>query len=529
MKTDYNFLVSQSQKILSSLQPLFKIFHRDFISLMEADLIKLAALISGAGHRLKDEEIFFMTTTLFTLSQAVDGKKKDRVCDILNNFSGPEDIRFIKTMWPLIKSLFPKKIDITSLTLPSFTKLKNYDTEHGTSYFDLVRNNFSRFVHSLIKADGTVSAREKKMERKINRVLFPKSNPPEEPEEESGNSIDLFSLFNRKGKGGSFTFDGGKAGIKLSFGGGKIEFGGIDGIGDWIQQTDLETEDKQKEDAAKPVTKEEMTPAEELDAVIAELNSLIGLSNIKEQITTFINLLKIKKERREHGLPETAMTLHSVFYGSPGTGKTTVARLLGRIFKSLGLLEKGHVVETDRAGLVAGFVGQTAIQTDKIVGRAMDGILFVDEAYALEGSGNDFGREAVDTILKRMEDQRDRLVVIVAGYPDEMKSFIESNPGLKSRFSRYFLFKDYTPEELVKIFTLFCANAALKLTAPAQEKLLGLFRKSYECRDKSFGNGRFARNIFEKVVEQQANRLVEIAPLTDKILSTVTKDDIPTL
>jgi len=272
-----------------------------------------------------------------------------------------------------------------------------------------------------------------------------------------------------------------------------------------------------------------MTPAEELDAVIAELNSLIGLSNIKEQITTFINLLKIKKERREHGLPETAMTLHSVFYGSPGTGKTTVARLLGRIFKSLGLLEKGHVVETDRAGLVAGFVGQTAIQTDKIVGRAMDGILFVDEAYALEGSGNDFGREAVDTILKRMEDHRDRLVVIVAGYPDEMKSFIESNPGLKSRFSRYFLFKDYTPEELVKIFTLFCANAALKLTAPAQEKLLGLFRKSYECRDKSFGNGRFARNIFEKVVEQQANRLVEIAPLTDKILSTVTKDDIPTL
>ena len=532
MNADYDFLISQAREILSSLEPLFKIFRRDFITRMVADLVTLAALICGSRGRPKDEEIFFMTVTLFVLSQSVDVKKKDRVCEILNGFSGDTDVRRVKKLWPVIKGFFPEKVDSSSLTLPSLKELKEYDAARSTSHFDLVRNNFSRFVRCLIKADGTVSADEKKTERRINRVLFPKGEPPEDEDEED-TRINLFSLFDQisqKGKGGTgtFTIKGGKSGVKLAFGGDGIV---IDGSGHAETESSVDGEEavntKHAEAAGGDIAREDLTPAEELDAVMEELNALIGLANIKEQVTTLINLLKIKKERRERGLPETNMTLHSVFFGAPGTGKTTVARLLGRVFRCLGLLEKGHVVETDRAGLVAGFVGQTAIQADKLVSQAMDGILFVDEAYALLGSGNDFGREAVDTILKRMEDHRDRLVVIVAGYPDEMEALLSSNPGLKSRFSRYFHFQDYDPEELVKIFALFCRRSALKLTAPAEKKLLALFRKAHAERDKSFGNGRLARNLFEKVVERQANRLVEVAPLTDTILSTLTQDDIP--
>ena len=181
---------------------------------------------------------------------------------------------------------------------------------------------------------------------------------------------------------------------------------------------------------------------ETLETVMEKINALVGMENIKDEISTFINLIKVQKEREERKLPVTPLSLHAVFYGPPGTGKTTIARLLGKVYKCLGLLKKGQLIETDRAGLVAGFVGQTAINVDKVVQKALDGVLFIDEAYALipEDGGKEFGQEAVNTILKRMEDHRDRLVVIVAGYPDEMKNFIYSNPGLKSRFSRYFYF-----------------------------------------------------------------------------------------
>lgn len=265
----------------------------------------------------------------------------------------------------------------------------------------------------------------------------------------------------------------------------------------------------------------------DLDSILDKINEMIGLANIKDEIKTFINLIKIKKKREARKLPVTDITLHSVFYGPPGTGKTTIARLLGKVFKNLGLLEKGHVVETDRAGLVAGFIGQTAIQVNKIVEEALDGILFIDEAHALKGSGNDFGQEAIDTVLKRMEDNRENLVVIVAGYPDEMKEFIESNPGLKSRFSRYFYFKDYVPSELVGIYKLFCKNTALKITQKGEVKLLSLLSGLFDKKDRSFGNGRLVRNIFEKSIENQANMLVSIAPLTNELLSTINADDIP--
>ncbi len=270
-------------------------------------------------------------------------------------------------------------------------------------------------------------------------------------------------------------------------------------------------------------------PTESLEDVMKEINSLIGMDTIKNEIKTLINLIKITTERKSRSLPTPPLSLHAVFYGPPGTGKTTIARLLGRVYKALGLLKKGQIVETDRAGLVAGYVGQTAVKTDEAISKALDGVLFIDEAYTLSpaGSDKDFGQEAIDIILKRMEDNRENLVVIVAGYPDEMKHFIDSNPGLKSRFSRYFFFDHYSPEELLHILKIFIKNTAMTLDADAEKKSLELFTDLHEKRNKAFGNGRLARNIFEKMIEQQANRIAGIAPLTNEILCTLKIEDVP--
>ncbi|HON77600.1 MAG TPA: AAA family ATPase [Spirochaetota bacterium] len=274
-----------------------------------------------------------------------------------------------------------------------------------------------------------------------------------------------------------------------------------------------------------PVEKEET-----LEEVMEQINALVGMEKIKEQIATLINLIKVEKERKARNLPATPVSLHSVFYGPPGTGKTTIARLLGRVYKCIGILKKGQLIETDRAGLVAGYVGQTATRVDEVVQKALDGVLFIDEAYALspeDSGGRDFGQEAIDTILKRMEDYRDRLIVIVAGYPDEMERFINSNPGLKSRFNRYFFFDHYSPEELIRIFDIFSGNAAFTVDEEARAVLLDLITQLHEKRNRQFGNGRLVRNIFERIVERQANRIAGITPLTDEILCTIKKEDVP--
>lgn len=241
-----------------------------------------------------------------------------------------------------------------------------------------------------------------------------------------------------------------------------------------------------------------------------ELNALVGLDSVKSEVNTFRNYITIQNERKKKGLPIPPTSYHLVFSGNPGTGKTTLARIMAKILKELGILTKGHLVETSRTDLVAGYVGQTAIKTNKVIDEALDGVLFIDEAYTLaKGSENDFGQEAIDTLLKRMEDDRERLVVIVAGYTNEIKTFIASNPGLSSRFNRYINFPDYTKTELVEIFKRLVDKYHYTMNDDAEHALSALFEEVLSKKDEHFGNGRFVRNLFEKVVERQANRLAK--------------------
>ena len=272
----------------------------------------------------------------------------------------------------------------------------------------------------------------------------------------------------------------------------------------------------------------ELEPEETLEQLMEELNTLVGLKSVKQDLTNLINLVKIRKLREERGMKQPDITLHLVFSGNPGTGKTTVARLLAKIYKALGVVSEGQLVEVDRSGLVAGYVGQTATQTAEVVESAIGGILFIDEAYTLIKGGDekDFGQEAVDTLLKLMEDNRDDLIVIVAGYTDKMEEFVNSNPGLKSRFNKYIFFNDYSGSELTEIF-----NNMAKKQEYDTDKEAGAFVEDYltkkaTAHEENFANAREARNYLERCIERQATRIVEIEDISDDDLRTLTLPDV---
>ena len=270
----------------------------------------------------------------------------------------------------------------------------------------------------------------------------------------------------------------------------------------------------------------EVPPPEKIEDLQAELDSYIGLAAVKKEVRNLINMVTVYQMREKNGLPTTDLSLHMVFSGNPGTGKTTVARIMARIYHSLGILSKGQLVEVDRSGLVAGYVGQTALKTSKVIEKALGGVLFIDEAYALNGKAeNDFGQEAIDTILKAMEDHRDDLVVIVAGYDGLMDDFVHSNPGLESRFNRFLHFDDYSVDEMMEIFRMQCKKGCYTLTDQAAEMVRDFIQEE-NTDGISFGNARGVRNIFEQILVHQANRLATMENVTKEDLMTITPTDV---
>ena len=280
--------------------------------------------------------------------------------------------------------------------------------------------------------------------------------------------------------------------------------------------------------APKSAMQEKTVEKKTVEEALEELNALTGLESVKAEVNSLVNLMKISKLREERGLKQPSVSRHLVFSGNPGTGKTTVARMLASVYYALGALEKGHLVEVDRAGLVSGYIGQTATKTLEVVESAMGGILFIDEAYTLtdEKGQGDFGQEAVDTLLKAMEDHRDELVVIVAGYTDKMETFLNSNPGLKSRFNKFIQFEDYSPNELLEIVVNTAKKQDYKLTDGAKSRVLSHYVEVCANKPANFANARDARNLLEKAISNQAGRLVALGDVDEEMLMTITEDDL---
>ena len=297
----------------------------------------------------------------------------------------------------------------------------------------------------------------------------------------------------------------------------------------WYAQEEEDSEEDE-ENGDREADAETKGPQKTYEELLQELDSLIGLANVKAEVRTMANLVRIRKIRENRGLGQAERSLHMVFSGNPGTGKTTVARLVAQIYRSLGVLSRGHLVETDRSGLVAGYVGQTAIKTAEVIKRAMGGVLFIDEAYALakKGSESDYGQEAIETLLKAMEDNRGDLIVIAAGYTDLMEDFLNSNPGLRSRFSQTLFFEDYDGAQMHEIFRKMCRDAGMIVTEEADERMRTYFYDLYENRGVNFANARDVRNAFEKILARQANRLASVtdAELTNEMLMEIQTEDV---
>jgi len=478
----------EANLLYQTLEPILKLDPR-YGDLIVLDLAKIVQICGRSNKEISTQELLAFLTIYAQLKQDAD---KLNAVQNRWDFSPADRLTYQKATLQILLELNQAQ-PADELNLP--TLLHKLDAETGSRYLDTAINGIYKFAQVLVKADGTITMQEMEALSQVWQLLH-QFRPVESYNQKLAEVIAAIA----PPQPTSTTATPSSTVLPPN-------------------------------PPAPPVSSESLE--EILQKALAELNDLVGMENIKEEVRTLTNFLKVQKIRAERGLAQTPVSLHSVFGGPPGTGKTTVARLMSRIFKGLGFLKKGHLIETDRSGLVAGYIGQTAKKVDEVVQSALDGVLFIDEAYALVPRDNagsrDFGQEAVDTLLKRMEDYRDRLVVIVAGYTDEMETLIESNPGLKSRFNRYFYFSDYEPQELLAIYEKMADKSHFRLTEGAKQALLGLFNVLYDQRDRTFGNGRLVRNLFEKTLERQANRLaVSTMNLTDEELTTLTRDDIPT-
>lgn len=296
---------------------------------------------------------------------------------------------------------------------------------------------------------------------------------------------------------------------------------------DFAKKEDLAAKENSPEKENLPEAEKREEPEESLEELMAKLNNLIGLAEVKEEVTDMINLMQVRNIRKERGMKNSPMSYHMVFSGNPGTGKTTVARLLAKIYAKIKVLSKGQLIEVDRSGLVGGYVGQTAIKVQEVVKQAEGGILFIDEAYALALGGEaDYGKEAINTLLKCMEDMRDNLVVIVAGYPDLMNTFLDANPGLRSRFNKHIFFSDYNSEELLAIFHSMCKEGGYELSQEADEYLKEHLDELLGREKSNFANGREVRNLYEKTLTKQAGRIMKLEKPTDEELAELVLEDI---
>ncbi|MBD0325110.1 MAG: AAA family ATPase [Pyrinomonadaceae bacterium] len=426
-----------------------------------------------------ENQLISTAKQFINLRHASSAEKQRYFNEVCHHFrlKGGADVFPLPDAQPFSTSIM-QRLDRTPVIV---SYLMEYDARHGTNQAAKARSLLFQFANLVIKSDGTVTPTEEAALQKFKETLYP-FNPSALSEHEADKPRSSSENANNA------------AAIEQ-----KIE----------------------------PI--EEEKPPRSLEELFAELNELVGLERVKSDVKQLVNFLKVQQMREERGMATLPVSRHLVFSGNPGTGKTTIARLMAQFYRTLTILSKGHLTETDRAGLVAGYGGQTALKVKEVVGRALGGVLFIDEAYALNpgGSGNDFGQEAVETLLKMMEDHRHDFIVVVAGYTEKMDDFLSSNPGLRSRFSKFIHFDDYTDKQLVEIFKTFCKKSDFKLSPAAEEELSKIFHILYQGRDEAFGNARLARNIFETSISKQANRIVSLANINEEILSTLEKEDIP--